>query len=183
MTQTDTPAARYRFVPYGGGVEELDRFALRDRIRSGDVMPHSELAIAGSDEWRPASSYPELARYFEMAAARPSVATPAIAVKARDVRPMSERVVAGLAYPISGGEVLTLLGVIIVSALPFIGFLGTLASTVIMLSIIRKSADGSLKMPGLVDTSDIGEMIRRYFQVLFVTLVALAAPLPGARTS
>jgi len=166
----------YKFVPYGGGVEQLDRLAVRDRIRSGDILPQSELAIAGTDEWKPAVSYPELVRYFEMAATR-TVLPPATPAKPRDLRPMTERIVGGLSYPLSGNQVLTLVGVVVVSALPFIGIFGSLASTVIMLGIIRTSADGSLRMPPLIDTSDVTDMIRRYFQVLFVTLVSLAVPL------
>lgn len=47
MTETATPA-RYRFVPYGGGVEELDRLAVRDRIRGGDIEADTELSLVGS---------------------------------------------------------------------------------------------------------------------------------------
>ena len=180
MTEPVSPAhtQKYRFVQYGGGVEELDRFAIRERIRSGDIAEHSELSLVGSEDWKPASSYPELARYFELAAARPkTLSTTYAPAKQREVRPMSERVIQGLAYPLIGGQAVSILLLAVFSVLPFGGFLATLASTVIMLGIIRSSADGKLKMPPLVDTSNLPEMIRRYFQVLFVTLVSLAVPL------
>ena len=168
---------RYRFVPYGGGVEELDRIAIRDRIRSGDIEGHTELAMAGNDDWRPAAAYPELARYFELAAARPQRITGQYLVapsKPREVQSMGERLLHGLLYPLRGGEALTLLAISIFSVLPFVGWLATLATVAIMLDIIRKSADGSTKMPAMVDTSNVAEIARVYFRVLLVTLISLA---------
>jgi hypothetical protein len=176
MTDSVSPA-RYRFVPYGGGVEELDRFAVRERIRSGDIEAHTELSLAGGDEWRAAASYPELARYFELAATSSRRAigqhlvTPS---KPRELEPMQTRLIRGLLYPISGGEVFTLLGIAVISILPFFGWLASAAAAMIMLEIIRKSSDGRTKMPALVDTSDIGELIRVYIRVLMVTLISLA---------
>lgn len=165
---------RYKYVPYGGGVEELDRFGVRDRIRGGDIVPESELAVAGTDDWRTAVSYPELARYFELAAVQPRT-LPGVPVKVappRAVRPMGERVLHGLLYPLAGGEVLLLIGLSILGALPLIGFLAKLAATLIMVEIVRTSADGRTKMP-LVDTSGVWELLRTYLRVLFVTLVSL----------
>ncbi len=172
MTTEATPARRYRFVPYGGGVEELDRFAVRDRIRSGDIVPATELALVGTDDWRAADSYPELARYFELAAARPAlqILQPP---KIRDVRPMSERVVQGILYPIVGGQAVTVILLALVASIPFVNILSTLATIGITLEVIRKSADGSTRMPALVDTSDIPRMLWLYVRVLFVTFIAL----------
>jgi hypothetical protein len=165
---------RYKFVPYGGGVEELDRFAVRDRIRTGDIEAHSELAIVGTDDWRAAVSYPELARYFELAASRPRTmpGAPVKVAPPRVVESMGQRVVQGLLYPLAGGEAILLLGLAILGAIPFIGILATLASTVIMVDIVRTSADGRTRMP-IVDTSQAWLLLRTYFRVLFVTIVSL----------
>jgi len=166
------PPRQYRFVPYGGGVEVLDRFGIRDRIRSGDIAPATELALVGTDDWRAASSYTELARYFELATARPSpqFVQPA---KIRDVRPMSERVVYGIVYPIAGGQAVTVLLLAVFSVFPIISILATLATIGVTLDVIRKSADGKTKMPAVVDTGDIGRMMWLYLRVVFVTVVAL----------
>ena len=89
------PQPRYRIAMYGGGIEELDRFAIRDLIRRGDVSAQTELAVSVSDDWRTAASYPELARYFNIVSARPT-ATPGPVVNAskpRVVQPMSQRVI------------------------------------------------------------------------------------------
>ncbi len=166
------PGQRYRFVPYGGGVEELDRLGVRDRIRSGDIAASTELALVGSDDWRAAASYPELARYFELAAARPApqIVKPP---KIRDVQPMSERIVGGIAYPLAGGQIITVVLLAVVAAFPFISILSTLATIGIMLDVIRKSADGKTKMPAVVDTTDIGRMLWLYIRVVLVSFVAL----------
>ncbi|HVE72206.1 MAG TPA: hypothetical protein VNI54_12625 [Thermoanaerobaculia bacterium] len=166
---------RYKYVPYGGGVEELDRFGIRDRIRAGDIVAESELALVDSEEWRAAASYPELARYFELVATTTPRTMPGIPVKVappRVVETMGQRLLQGLLYPIGGGEVLMLIGLTILSAIPVIGILGTLASTLIMVSIVRASADGRTKMP-LIDTSDAWTLMMTYLKVLFVTIVSL----------
>lgn len=173
MSDGVTPAPeRYRFVPYGGGVEELDRFAVRDRIRTGDILPQNELAPLGTDDWKPASSYPELLRYFDLAATRSAPAV--IPQKARDVLPMSRRVADGILYPLLGGQIVTVALLAVVSALPVVSILSSLATIGIMLEVIRKSADGVLKMPAVVDTSNIPHMLWLNARVLFVTVVALS---------
>jgi len=166
------PTLRFRFVQYGGGIEEIDRFAVRDRIRAGDILRETELAPAGTDDWRAAASYPELVRYFELAGTR-SAAGPPQATKVREVRPMSERVVHGVLYPLLGGQVVTVILLAVFSVLPIVSILSALATIGVSLEVIRKSAEGSTKMPALVDTSEIGRMIWLYFRVIFVTLVSL----------
>lgn len=170
----EVTTSKYLLVQPGGGVEEVDRLALRERIRRGEVTRETELAIPGTEEWRAAGSFRELARYFELAVAMPRgpvAGTPA--KPPRTVEPMSKRILDGLSYPVTGGEIGTLIGIAILSAIPFIGFLGSLAGTFVMLAIIRKSADGSTKMPTLIDTSNVWDMLWLYLRVMFVTLVAL----------
>ncbi|HVG25339.1 MAG TPA: hypothetical protein VND45_14375 [Thermoanaerobaculia bacterium] len=170
MSETE----RYKYVPYGGGVEELDRFAVRDRIRAGDIEPHSELAVVGTDDWRTAVSYPGLARYFELAASRPRT-MPGMPVKIappRVVESMGQRIAQGLLYPLAGGEAFLLIGLALLAIVPVFGILAPLASTLIMLQIVRASADGKTKMP-LVDTAQVWDLVMAYLRVLFVTIVSL----------
>ncbi|HKS22490.1 MAG TPA: hypothetical protein VJZ76_06820 [Thermoanaerobaculia bacterium] len=176
MTEIPAPQMRYRYVPYGGSVEEHDRFGIAQKIRRGDIDGATHLAIAGTDHWQPAASFPELARYFELVAARPDTSAGVVAVPAppRTVESMGHRIVAGLAYPIAGGQIVTLVALSVLSAIPLISLLATLASTVIVLDIVRRSADGHTKMSTWIDTSNPAEMFRLYFRVLFVTLVSLA---------
>ena len=85
---------------------------------------------------------------------------------------MSRRVVQGLMYPIAGGEALMLIGLAILSIVPVLRMLVPLATTLIMVEIIRTSADGRTKMP-MVDTSQVWQLVRTYLRVLFVTIVSL----------
>jgi hypothetical protein len=176
MTEIPAPQTRYCYVPYGGGVEEHDRLGIAQKIRRGDIDGATQLAVAGTEQWRPAASYPELVRYFELVAARPdtSVAAVALPAHARNIESMGHRIVAGLAYPIAGGQIVTLVALSALSIVPLISLLATLASTVIVLDIVRRSGDGHAKMSTWIDTSNPAEMFRLYFRVLFVTLVSLA---------
>lgn len=168
---SSAPQQRYKLVMYGGGVEEYDRFGIRDLIRRGDVTPQTELAVSGTDQWMEAAAYPELARYFNLISVRPA-ATPGAIVQPRVVQPMKQRVIEGLLYPLAGGEVMMLVGLAILSIFPFLSRIAALASTLIMVSIIRSSADGKLKMP-LVDTSNLWELVRTSLRVFFISLVSL----------
>jgi hypothetical protein len=176
MSETGGVAAqRYRRVMWGGGVEELDRFSVRDLIRNGEITAETELAPHGSDDWRPASLFPELGRYFEMAAVSartPTAGTLVSPSKPRVVEPMLSRVVNGLLYPIAGGEVYMLIGIAVLSMIPIISILVPFAMTLIMVEIVRTSADGKLKMP-IVDTSQAWQLVRTYLRVMFVTIVSL----------
>ncbi len=175
MSESSSRPQMYRLPMYGGGIEELDRFALRDRIRSGDVGRGTELALKGTEDWRSAESFPELERYFDLLTARPSMAPVTLAApsKPRQVQSMGERVVNGLIYPIAGGEIFMLLGLAILSIIPFIGWLSGPAATLIMVSIVRSSADGKLKMP-LVDTSNLFDLMWMWVRVMLITVVSLA---------
>jgi len=182
MTEISAPQTRYRYVPYGGSVEEHDRFGIAQKIRRGDIDDATQLAVAGTDQWQPAASFPELARYFELVAARPdsSARAGAVAAPPRNVESMGRRIVAGLAYPIAGGQIVTLVGLSLLSIVPLVSLLATLASTVIVLDIVRRSADGHTKMSTWIDTSNPAVMFRLYFRVLFVTLVSLAPLIAAA---
>jgi hypothetical protein len=59
---------RYRVFEREGA---YDRSQLRDLIRRGSVAPASLIAIDGTEDWKEASTYPELKRYFELAATQP----------------------------------------------------------------------------------------------------------------
>jgi hypothetical protein len=60
------PGVSYDVV-LNGAVETLDRNAMRDRIRRGEVDGATSIAVAGSESWMPAAEYPELQRYLALA--------------------------------------------------------------------------------------------------------------------
>jgi hypothetical protein len=85
---------------------------------------------------------------------------------------MGHRIAHGILYPVAGGEAVVLIILAVLNMLPVIRLIATLASTVVMVDIVRTSAEGRTKMP-LVDTSQGWQLIRTYFRVLFVTIVSL----------
>jgi hypothetical protein len=173
---SDPPAPeRYRLALYGGGTEEVDKFALRDRIRRGELDGKTVVARVGSDDWRPMSDYPELRRYLEMAtAARPAPASPGAKPSlAPPAEPMLERAVKGAAYPLSIGGFLTILGLLLLSILPLIGLLAIPATSVYVLSIVRRSASGEKNFPDWSDADDVWETIALWLRTVAVSIIAL----------
>src|SRR5436309_2046495 len=77
------PPERYRLALVGGGTEEVDRIEVKNRIRRGELVDSTQIALAGSDEWRATSTFPELQRYLALAAeSRRVVAVPVQAPRA-----------------------------------------------------------------------------------------------------
>jgi hypothetical protein len=76
-------------------------------------------------------------------------------------------------YPLAGGQAVTVIVIAIFAAFPVISILARLATLGMALDVIRQSADGSTKMPAVVDTTDIPRMLWLYARVAFVTFVAL----------
>src|SRR6266700_3682835 len=56
----------YQVVSHGA-VEVVDRLALRERIRCGEVDGSTQISPEGVEEWKSAGEYPELRRYFDLA--------------------------------------------------------------------------------------------------------------------
>jgi hypothetical protein len=157
---------------YGGGIEEVDRYQLRERIRRGEVTASTEIAPIGTENWKQVVSYPELARYLELAAASPGSNAPVVArpVPAESV---ASRIVPALRYPVSGGEILVVVGLAILQSLPGISLIVIPVTTVYMLAIIRASSNGKTKMPAFVETDDIPEMFAVWVRTVLVTVISL----------
>ncbi|HKC25248.1 MAG TPA: DUF4013 domain-containing protein [Thermoanaerobaculia bacterium] len=170
------PPERYKLALYGGGVEEVDRFEVRDRIRRGDVDSRTQLARVGTDDWKPAGAFPELARYVDLAREKRAVVSlsqgPARAQQAH-VGSMSQEIVEGLAYPLKGAGILTTIGIAIFSSIPFIGLLSVPILTVYVLAIVRSSSNGERELPAWVETSDVVGNLILWLKTWFVTIIAL----------
>lgn len=156
---------------YGGGIDEVDRYQLRERIRRGEVTASTEIAPIGTEDWKRVASYPELARYLELAASLPSGA-PVIA-RAVPAESVAARIVPALRYPISGGEILVVVGLAILQSLPGISLIVIPVTTVYMLAIIRASSEGKTKMPAFVETDDIPAMFSVWIRTVVVTAISL----------
>jgi hypothetical protein len=170
------PPERYKLALYGGGVEELDRLELRNRIRHGEVDSRTQLARVGTEDWKPTAAFPELARYIELAREKRAVVAvaqgPPRAQQAH-VGSMSQEIVEGLAYPLKGSGILTIIAIGIFSSIPFIGILSVPILTVYVLAIVRSSANGERELPAWVETSDVVGNLILWLKTWFVTIVAL----------
>src|SRR5207237_7553834 len=95
------PQLGYRIA--GEGREIFNRFQIRDKIRAGEVTNETELAPEGNEEYRAASMYPELARYFSLLSVQP-IAAPAAGVvtPSAPALPITSRLAPGLVYPFTG---------------------------------------------------------------------------------
>ena len=167
------PLQRYRIAIYGGGVEEIDRYELRERIRRREAHAETEVALAGTDEWKRISTYPELARYLELVLTSSNVPSGPQISRTVPVESVASRILPALLYPIAGGEVVVLIGIAIFQSLPGVSLLMIPVTTVYMLAIIRSSADGKTKMPAWVETDDIPGMFSAWIRAVIVTSIAL----------
>jgi uncharacterized membrane protein len=157
---------------YGGGIEEVDRYQLRERIRRGEVSASTEIAPVGTDGWKQVALYPELARYLELAAASPASNAPVVA-RTVPAETVASRIVPALRYPISGGEILVVVGLAILQSLPGVSLIVIPVTTIYMLAIIRASSEGKTKMPAFVETDDLPAMFEVWIRTVVVTVISL----------
>ena len=163
---------RYRVAMYGGGIEEVDRYQLRERIRRGEVGASTEIAPVGTEDWKQVATYPELAQYVELAAASPGSNAPVVA-RTVPAESVASRIVPALRYPISGGEILVVVSLAVLQSLPGISLIVIPVTTIYMLAIIRASSEGKTKMPAFVETDDIPAMFTVWVRTVAVTVISL----------
>src|SRR5436190_78951 len=87
----------------GEGKAVFNRLQIRDKIRAGEITNDTELALEGNEEYRAASGYPELARYFSLLTAQPIAAPSSGIIKpSAPAAPIASRLAPGLIYPFTG---------------------------------------------------------------------------------
>src|SRR5258707_13132347 len=153
--------------------QEFTFLNLRDRIRNGTFTPQDQLAIVGTDLWKPASDYPALARYFSLL--KSSAATPAMpAASRRPVGSMAGRMAAGLAYPFGNVTPIVLIVVASVAALasPLLSLVVGLFASVYALGVIRKSSEGETRAPSAAAVGGASDWIVGLFQVIPVPIIS-----------
>ncbi len=127
----------------GGGRDAFTKIAIRDQIRRGEITAQTEIARGESEEYHPASTYPELARYFALAT---PAATEREAAPAGPRPSTATRLIPGLLYPFTGFGWILILTSTLLKTLPFGEFVAGLFMTVYGLAVIRRSAEGSKMM-------------------------------------
>lgn len=148
---------------------------LRDRIRNGTLNPQDQIAIVGTDLWKPASDFPELTRYFSLVkpAATPGLAAPS-AKPQTPAASLGSRIVPGLAYPFT--DITSIIVIVAVALLraatPLLSIIFSMLASVYALGVIRKSSEGQTSAPSAGEVGNIGEWIMSFVRVIAVSLIS-----------
>ncbi|HSP16098.1 MAG TPA: hypothetical protein VLV78_15235 [Thermoanaerobaculia bacterium] len=166
------PATQQMYLIAGAANEEFDIRGLRDRIRAGQLMPHEEIAVVGTDTWKPAEQYPALVRYFALAqkAANPTVGPAASAAPAEAI---SSRILPAFAYPFTGLAPIILM-VLGFATAPNVGLSALLSfiATVYSLAMIRASAEGQKSAPPAAAVGSVGDWVLDFLRIIAVALIS-----------
>lgn len=180
------PRAEVGYIVAGEGREVFTRFQIRDRIREGQISPATELAMQGSEDYRPASSFPELQRYFALATPGGGAASPTSVAAGEVWRPTAPAVVPasqipsvatrlgpGLVYPFTGIGWIFILVVALFGVMnPIMNLIGGLFTAVYGLAVIRQSSEGSTRMPPLSAVGGPLTFIVSFLKVVVVSLIS-----------
>lgn len=172
---TDAPVRSERYQIAGEGRELFTRITLRDRIRDGSLQARTEIAVEGSDQFRPAVEYPELARYFSLITNAPAPAVASSFVPAGSVgapTSVGERLIPGLIYPLTGFGAAVVFGLALLELLP-LGFLATMiAIPLVCVAVVRVSSEGSTRMPTLAAFGGAGTIVMTALKAIAISLLS-----------
>lgn len=174
------PEMSYRIA--GEGRDLFTRAQLRDRIRNGELTGENELAPEGSEDYRPASTFPELARYFSLVSAPAAALPEGFAAAVAPSEPISGRVVAAVLYPFTGIGWIILVVAAVLQSVPFGTLIAAAFTLVYTLAIIRTSSHGSTTMPPLSELGGAGQFFTSLLKAIGVVIgsawpIILAIPL------
>lgn len=174
MTDPSSSGAAARpekmYVVAGEVRQEFGLLALRDRIRSGVLHRDDQIAVAGTELWKPAWQYPPLERYFSLAEAAAAEHMPASAVPAG---PMGPRVIRGLVYPFTNIVAIAFIAITgLMAPMAIVAAVLSLMSMAYALAIIRKSAEGEVRAPNVAAIGGAGEWIVSLLRVIAITIIS-----------
>jgi Protein of unknown function (DUF4013) len=174
MTDPSSSSAAARpekmYVVAGEVRQEFGLLALRDRIRSGLLQRDDQIAVAGTELWKPAWQYPPLERYFSLAEAAAKKDMPASAVPAG---PMGPRIIRGLAYPFTNVVAIAFIAITgLMGPMTLVAAVLSLVSMGYALAIIRKSAEGEVRAPNIAAIGGAGEWILSLLRVIAITIIS-----------
>lgn len=158
------------YVVAGEVREEVGLLALRDRIRGGLLQRDDQVALAGTDLWKPAWQYPPLERYFALAEAGAAGRVPTSAAPAGT---MGSRILAGLAYPFTNVVAIAFIAVTgFMAPIAIVAGILSLVSMGYALAIIRRSAEGEVRAPNLSAIGGAGDWILGIVRVIVITIIS-----------
>ena len=178
--QPPTPQPVYQVA--GEGKEEFTRLEIRDRIRGGEILPHTELALKGTESYRAASSFPELSRYFSLAGPAVAIApgipgyqgraqARAVAAPPAAVPSVASHLGQAIPYPFTGIGWIVVIFVALANFNQFLNLVVGVFASVYMMAVVRKSAEGSMVMPSFADLTGPLTFFVDLFKVILTTIV------------
>lgn len=175
ISEGQAPAAATRYQVAGDGKQLFTRADLRDRIRSGEIVMMTGVAMEGTDEFRPAGEFPELARYFSLLSSEHGVAsasalvTPSTSLRSTTV---VQRLLPGALYPFTGLGSLLVLGLAILELIPLGALINIVAIPLVGVAIVRVSSQGATVMPSWKDYGGPALILINAAKVFILSLLA-----------
>ena len=172
---TTPSASESRYQIAGEGKELFTRADLRERIRTGEIGAGTEIARQGSEEFRAAGEFPELARYFSLLTSSSAVAGSSGMVMPTEGAPVTSvaaRLLPALVYPLTGIGGVLIVALAFIETLPLGPIFGGLLTSLFSLSVIRSSSEGSIRMPSLATMGGVGESLANVLKIVVLSILA-----------
>lgn len=172
---SESPSAEMRYRIAGEGRELFSRMNLRDRIRGGEVVGTTEIATEGSEDYRPAAEYPELARYLSLLSAQEtpvSVSTFVPGGASAPASPVLRRLVPGVLYPLTGLGSVLVLALSILELIPIGALLSGIITPLVCVAIVRVSSDGATTMPSFGVLGSAWQILGTAARVILLTILS-----------
>lgn len=163
-----------RYQIAGEGKELFSRMDLRERIRSGEIGAGTEIAREGTDEFRAAGEYPELARYFSLLTSTPSEGAGGMVLptSGAPITSVAARLLPALIYPLTGVGAVIIVVLAFVETLPFGPIIGGLLTSLVGLTVVRASSEGSITMPSLASLGGPVEILMNTLKIVVLSILA-----------
>jgi hypothetical protein len=172
MSESQRPTALYNIS--GEARAGFKLFDLRDRIRNGTLSPQDQIAIVGTDIWKPASDFPELRRYFSLL--KPAAAPGAAPVTGAHAPAgsMGSRIIGGVVYPFTAiTSIVVIIGAAVLRGVdPVLSIIFSILASVYALGVIRKSSEGQTTAPSAAEVGGITEWIMNFVRMIAVTFIS-----------
>ena len=148
----------------------MNLLELRERIRGGSLQREQQIAIAGTELWKPAWQYPPLERYF-------ALADQAVAKHATPVAGPAEgigaRIVRGLVYPFTNiAAIVFIVAAAFTTPVQIISSLIAFVAMGYALAIIRKSSEGGVTAPSISEIGGAGEWIMGLLRSIVISIIS-----------
>lgn len=172
MSESQRPTALYNIS--GEARAGFKLFDLRDRIRNGTLSPQDQIAIVGTDIWKPASDFPELRRYFSLLKPAAALGAAPVTGAHAPAGSMGSRIIGGVVYPFTAiTSIVVIIGAAVLRGVdPVLSIIFSILASVYALGVIRKSSEGQTTAPSAAEVGGITEWIMNFVRMIAVTFIS-----------